>query len=70
MKFIVDEMPDWGHDCPFFRLGWCYHRAPFDTGYSVCPIFNEHGYEKMGTTKDMCYCLKKLEVCEDNGSTT
>jgi hypothetical protein len=70
MKFIVDEMPDLGYDCPFFCRGYCHPGVPFDSGCTPCTIFNEYGHEKIGTTKDMCYCLKVLEVDENNESAT
>ena len=62
MKFIVDEMPDFGYDCPFFSLGWCHEKISHaDTGISMCPLFNDYGHRKIGTTDDMCICLK---ICE------
>ncbi len=59
MKFIVDEMPDIGYDCPFFSRGYCHYRiSQSDSSSFTCPLFDSYGDRKMGTTDDMCICLK------------
>ena len=60
MKFIVDEFPKCGWECPFFSLGWCHNKiASSDTGNHKCPIFNDYGYRVIGVSDSECNSLTK-----------
>ena len=62
MKFIIDEMPRFGYECPFFSLGWCHKSvARSDIGQHMCPIFNEQGHRRMDAIDNKCSCLTVKE---------
>ena len=65
MKFIVNEMPKFGFDCPFFSRGRCYcQTTPDSTSNYECRVFNELGYKSMYSTYEECLCLMEQKVHE------
>lgn len=62
MKFLVDEFPRFGYDCPFFSRGYCHDNIPrSDVGVGICPIFNHDGHRKIDAVNEQCICLKEFE---------
>ena len=43
MKFVVDQVPKEGKECPFFQEGWCCTDFVNGTCNKFCPKFDETG---------------------------
>lgn len=54
MKFVVDELPFYPEQCPFYKEGWSYDRWKCD-----CTITNEEC--NLFACSDECCGLKVLE---------
>jgi len=59
MKFFVDEMPDSGYQCPFFKAGKCYDIAFSGTARYMCPLFMENG-QRTSNHAEKCHRLMEI----------